>query len=308
MSTVSTPAAVARVRRFNRFYTQRIGVLEAGHLGSPFSLAEVRVLYELAQKDDATASEVGRRLGLDAGYLSRILRRLGSKRLVAREASPRDKRQTLLRLTDKGRSTFAPLDARSSAAIGELVASVSKADQRRLLEAMATIQSVLGPAEGGGGVTLRAHEPGDLGWVVERHGAIYAAEYGWDQRFEGLVAGIVGDFVKNLDPEKERCWIAEKDGVRLGSVFVVKHSATIAKLRLLLVEPAARGHGVGRALVEECVRFARRAGYKKMTLWTNSVLHAARRIYEAVGFELVDERPHDEFGAGLIAQTFDLVL
>lgn len=296
------------MRRFNRFYTQRIGVLEAGHLGSPFSLAEVRVLYELAQKDDTTASEVARRLGLDAGYLSRILRRLGTKRLVARAASARDKRQTLLRLTDKGRSTFGPLDARATASVADLVASVPGADRRRLLEAMATIQSVLGDREAGGGVTLRAHEPGDLGWVVERHGAVYAAEYGWDQRFEGLVAGIVGDFVKNLDPQRERAWIAEKDGVRLGSVFVVKHSATIAKLRLLLVEPAARGHGVGRALVDECVRFARRAGYKKMTLWTNSVLHAARRIYEAVGFKLVAEEPHDEFAEGLTAQTFELVL
>ena len=303
-------AAVATVRRFNRFYTQRIGVLEAGHLGSPFSLAEVRVLYELAQKDDTTASEVARRLGLDAGYLSRILRRLGTKRLVARAAAPRDKRQTLLRLTDKGRSTFGPLDARANAAVAELVAGVSGADQRRLLEAMATIQSVLGDRERepGGSVTLRAHEPGDLGWVVERHGAVYAAEHGWDQRFEGLVAGIVGDFVKNLDPQRERCWIAEKDGVRLGSVFVVKHSATVAKLRLLLVEPAARGHGVGRALVDECLRFARRAGYKKMTLWTNGVLHAARRIYEAVGFKLVAEEPQDEFGEGLTAQTFELVL
>jgi len=308
MSSMST-AAVATVRRFNRFYTQRIGVLEAGHLGSPFSLAEVRVLYELAQKADITASAVARRLGLDAGYLSRILRRLGTRRLVARAASPRDKRQSLLRLTDKGRATFGPLDARASAAVADLVARVSGADQRRLLEAMATIESLLGDREAsGGGVTLRAHEPGDLGWVVERHGAIYAAEHGWDQRFEGLVAGIVGDFVKNLDPQRERCWIAEKDGVRLGSVFVVKHSATIAKLRLLLVEPAARGHGVGRALVDECLRFARKAGYKKMTLWTNSVLHAARRIYEAVGFKLVDEGRHEEFGDGLIGQTFELVL
>ena len=305
---MSASTAVATVRRFNRFYSQRMGVLEAGHLGSPFSLAEVRVLYELAQKDDTTASEMGRRLGLDAGYLSRILRRLGTKRLVARAPSPRDKRQTMLRLTDKGRSTFGPLDARADSSVAELMVRVSGADQRRLLEAMATIQTVLGGAEPGGSVTLRAHEPGDLGWVVERHGAIYGAEYGWDHRFEGLVAGIVGDFVKNLDPQRERCWIAEKDGVRLGSVFVVKHSPTIAKLRLLLVEPSARGHGVGRALVDECVRFARRAGYKKMTLWTNSVLHAARKIYEAVGFKLVDERPHDEFGEGLIAQTFDLTL
>jgi DNA-binding MarR family transcriptional regulator/GNAT superfamily N-acetyltransferase len=311
MSTL--PRRVTAVRRFNRFYTRRIGALGAGHLESPFSLTEVRVLYELAHREEPTAAEIGRELGLDAGYLSRILRGFRKRKLIATRAAPADRRRSLLALTDEGKAVFAQLDQRSSTEIEGMLRVLSGDRQRRLLGAMESIQQLLGDSSGAAPSSrepylLRSPGPGDLGWVVHRHGVLYAAEYGWDERFEALVAGIVADFVRNFDPRRERCWLAEREGEIVGSVFVVRQSDEVAKLRLLLVEPSARGLGIGGRLVEECARFARQAGYRTLALWTNDVLHSARRIYEAAGFRLVKSEPHDSFGRGLMGQTWELTL
>ncbi len=297
---------VAAVRRFNRFYTRRIGILNEGHLRSPFSLAEVRVLYELAHRD-----ELAQELDLDAGYLSRILRRFQTQGLLARTPSAADGRQSHLRLTDAGRETFTALNARSSDEIAAMLAALSPAEQRRLVEAMRAIERLLGArAEPRTPYVLRPHQPGDIGWVIHRHGALYAQEYGWDERFEALVAEIAAKFIRDFDPRRERCWIAERDGESVGSVFLVRHpdAEGVAKLRLLLVEPSARGLGIGTRLVDECVRFARRAGYRTITLWTQSVLHAARRIYEHAGFRLVREEPHTSFGHDLVGETWEMTL
>jgi DNA-binding MarR family transcriptional regulator/GNAT superfamily N-acetyltransferase len=300
---------VAAMRRFNRFYTQKIGVLEEGLLHSPFTLTQSRVLYELAQRERTTAADLGRELGLDAGYLSRILQGFRRQGLIVRRAAPADGRQSLLSLTARGRAAFARLDASSRAEIGALLAPLKLADQPRLMAALATVEGLLGARPAAAApYSLRPHRPGDMGWVVHRHGALYAAEYGFDATFEALVAEIVADFVRRFDPARERCWIAERDGEIVGSVFLVRKSARTAKLRLLLVEPSARGLGLGRRLVEECVRFARRAGYRKITLWTNSVLHAARAIYEQAGFRLVDSAPHRSFGCDLVGETWELDL
>jgi DNA-binding MarR family transcriptional regulator/GNAT superfamily N-acetyltransferase len=304
---------VTAVRRFNRFYTRRIGVLGAGHLESPFSLTEVRVLYELAHRDEPTATEIGRELGVDAGYLSRILRGFRKRKLIATRAAAGDRRRSLLALTDEGKAVFSQLDQRSSAEIEAMLRAVSGSRQRRLLGAMECIEQLLGDASESVPSSrepylLRAPGPGDLGWVVHRHGVLYAEEYGWDERFEALVAGVVADFVRNFDPRRERCWLAEREGEVVGSVFVVRQSDEVAKLRLLLVERSARGLGIGSRLVIECVRFARQAGYRTLMLWTNDVLHSARRIYEAAGFRLVKTEPHDSFGQGLIGQTWELGL
>lgn len=301
---------VEAVRGFNRFYTRQIGVLREGLLGSPFSLTEVRVLYELAHRDQPTATDLGRALGLDAGYLSRILRGFQRRGLIEKARSHADGRETLLSLTRKGRRTFAPLDARSSAEIGGLLRRLSPPGQARLVEAMRTIEGLLGGAERQHQTPflLRPHQPGDMGWVVHRHGVLYAQEYGWDERFEALVAEIVATFIRNFDPKRERCWIAERDGEIVGSVFLVKQSKMVAKLRLLLVEPAARGLGLGSRLVSECERFARQAGYRKIVLWTNSVLRAARHIYEEAGYRLVHEERHHSFGHDLIGETWELFL
>lgn len=297
---------VAAVRRFNRAYTPLIGLLHEGYLESPFSLTEVRVLYELAQREQATASELGRELGLDAGYLSRILRRFRERGLVERRASAEDGRQRLIRLSEQGRAEFVPLDERSQRGIGALLEGLSEEEQARLVGAMGTIERLLGTgAEPRVPYLLRPPLAGDLGWVVSRHGALYAEEYGWDERFEGLVAGIVARFVEAYDPRRERCWIAEREGENVGCVFVVRQSDEVAKLRLLLVEPSARGLGIGGRLVEECVRFARSAGYRTMTLWTNSVLVAARRIYERAGFRLVESEPHRGFGHELVGENWE---
>ncbi|HEV8441074.1 MAG TPA: bifunctional helix-turn-helix transcriptional regulator/GNAT family N-acetyltransferase [Methylomirabilota bacterium] len=297
------------MRRFNRFYTQRIGVLQEGLLGSPFSLAQGRVLYELAHRDTPTASELGRDLGLDAGYLSRIVRGFEKRGLLKRTPSKADGRQHLLSLTARGRAAFAPLDARSRDEIGAMLGRLSTAEQNRLTEAMRAIETLLGaPPEPKVPYILRPHRPGDMGWVVHRHGALYAQEYGWDERFEALVAGIVAKFIEHYDARRERCWIADKDGESVGSVFLVKRSKTEAKLRLLLVEPKARGLGIGGRLVDECVRFARLAGYRKITLWTNSVLRSARRIYQAAGFRLVHRERHESFGHDLVGETWELKL
>jgi DNA-binding MarR family transcriptional regulator/GNAT superfamily N-acetyltransferase len=309
MAETGFDARVATVRRFNRFYTKQIGLLHEGYLESPFSLSEVRVLYELAHREKPTAAELGRELGLDAGYLSRILRGFERRRLVERTASKDDGRQSHLALTERGRAAFAPLQARSHADIGAMLRKLSGADQKRVLEAMHAIEGLLGgKPEGKAPYVLRPHQPGDMGWVVHRHGALYAQEYGWDERFEGLVASIVAKFIQHYDPKRERAWIAEKDGEIVGSVFLVRQSATVAKLRLLLVEPQARGLGVGARLVGECVRFARQAGYRKITLWTNSVLRAARRIYESAGFRLVHRERHRSFGHDLVGETWELPL
>jgi DNA-binding MarR family transcriptional regulator/N-acetylglutamate synthase-like GNAT family acetyltransferase len=302
-------ARVAAVRRFNRFYTQKIGVLNEGLLRSPFSLAEARVLYELAHRERPTAAELGRDLGLDPGYLSRILRGFARRGLVASTPSETDRRQRLLTLTARGRAAFAPLDRRSRREIGALLDGLSEEAQRRLVGAMATIERLLAPRPPASPpYLLRPHRPGDMGWVVQRHGALYAQEHGWDERFEALVAEIVAGFIKRFDPQAERCWIAERDGETVGCVFLVRKSRMVAQLRLLLVEPQARGLGIGGRLVEECLRFAGQAGYRKVVLWTNDVLHAARRLYERAGFRRTESAPHRSFGRDLVGETWELRL
>jgi DNA-binding MarR family transcriptional regulator/GNAT superfamily N-acetyltransferase len=302
-------ARVAAVRGFNRFYTQRIGVLSEGLLKSRFSLTEARVLYELAHRERPTATALRGDLGLDAGYLSRILRRFEQEGLLTRTPSKDDGRQSLLALTAKGRAAFAPLDARSRQEIGALINSLGQSEQARLVTAMTTIERLLGaPPPNGAPYVLRPHQPGDMGWVVYRHGLLYAQEYGWDERFEALVAEIVAKFIADFDPKKEHCWIAERDGEIVGSVFLVKKSKTVARLRLLLVEPSARGLGLGSRLVEECLRFARQAGYRKITLWTNDILHAARHIYVKAGFRKVGSERHHSFGHHLVGETWELEL
>jgi DNA-binding MarR family transcriptional regulator/GNAT superfamily N-acetyltransferase len=297
------------VRRFNRFYTRQIGLLGAGYLQSPFSLTQVRVLYELAHRDRPTAAGLSKDLGLDPGYLSRILQGFRKSGLIARERSRTDGRQSHLSLTEKGQAAFAPLNARSHDDIGVMLGELRTGEQDRLVDAMHTIEGLLGAErEHKGPYLLRPHQPGDMGWIVHRHGVLYAREYGWDEEFEALVASIVARFIKNLDPKRERCWIAEKDGEIVGSVFVVQRSKTVAQLRLLLVEPKARGLGIGSRLVDECIRFAREKGYRKLTLWTNDVLHAARRIYERAGFQLVKEEAHHSFGHDLVGQNWELKL
>jgi DNA-binding MarR family transcriptional regulator/GNAT superfamily N-acetyltransferase len=305
-------ARVDDVRRFNRFFTRRIGVLREGLLHSPYSLAEARILFEIAHRERAlTASDLSRDLGLDPGYLSRILARLEQQRLIDKVRSETDARRRFLSLTPEGKEAFSSLDARSREEVAEMLGGLSEREQRRLLEAMRIIEGILDRGKGfkfSEPFYLRQHEPGDMGWVVQRHGVLYAKEYGWDERFEALVARIVADFVDGYDPARERCWIAEMGGEIVGCVFVVRASDTVAKLRLLLVEPEARGLGLGTRLVEECIRFARNRNYEKLTLWTNGVLDAARRIYEEHGFELVEEEEHHSFGKDLIGQNWELAL
>ncbi len=306
-------ARVDAVRRFNRFFTRQIGVLREGLLHSPYSLAEARILFEIAHRDRSlTASDLSRELGLDSGYLSRMLARLEQQGLIGKLRSQTDARRRLLSLTQEGREAFSTLDARSREEVAEMLGDLSEGDQLRLLEAMRAIEGVVGGGSARGFKAepffLRQHEPGDMGWVVHRHGVLYAKEYGWDERFEALVARIVADFVDGYDPARERCWIAEMGGEIVGCVFVVRASDKVAKLRLLLVEPEARGLGLGTRLVEECVRFARNRSYEKLTLWTNSVLGAARRIYEEHGFELVEEKEHHSFGKDLVGQNWELTL
>jgi DNA-binding MarR family transcriptional regulator/GNAT superfamily N-acetyltransferase len=301
---------IATMRRFNRFYTRQIGLLNEGLLESPFSLTEVRTLYELAQTPRITAGELRKTLGLDAGYLSRMLAGFEKSGLIQKQDSQSDGRQSLLSLTTKGAKAFAPLDARSSRQVGAMLSRIPPAQQDSLLAAMRTIETILSPEPARPvSYLLRQHRPGDMGWVVQRHGELYWREYHYDERFEALVAEIVGEFIQNLDSHRERCWIAEKDGVNVGSVFLVKKSASVAKLRLLLVEPTARGFGIGKRLVEECVRFAREAGYKKVLLWTQSELSAARGIYQATGFRRIAEERHDSWSRkNLVSETWELKL
>lgn len=302
---------IAEVRRFNRFYTKKIGVLSEAFLNTPYSLTEARVLHALAHRDGATATWLCEELGLDPGYLSRILRAFEQQNLIFRTPSPQDGRQTLISLTPAGRDAYEPLDRASQSDIGSLLAPLPEADQERLIGAMRTVSALMGDrseASLNRTFVLRSHRPGDMGWVTQRHGALYSDEYGLNDRMELYVAEVVAKFLREYDPARERCWIADQDGTPIGSVFLVKESDEMARLRLLIVEPKARGLGVGRRLVDECIRFARQAGYREVTLWTHSILTAARRIYAAAGFEIIETEEHDEFGPMLTGETWTLRL
>jgi DNA-binding MarR family transcriptional regulator/GNAT superfamily N-acetyltransferase len=306
MSISQLKDRVEIVRRFNRFYTRQIGVLHEHLLDSDFSLTEVRILYELAHREALTTSQLCRELGLDSGYLSRVISGFEKMGLIAKSRSPQDARATQLQLTELGRTVFSPLEEASRHEVGAMLAQLSEPEQQQLVDAMGQVESLLGARASN--YLLRDPQPGDMGWLVYRQSILYAQEYGWNNEYEALASEIVARFVREFDPRSERCWIAEKDGKGVGSVFVVRHDEQTAKLRLLYVDPSARGLGIGRRLVEECLRFARLAGYKKMILWTNSVLTDARRIYEQAGFQLVEEAPHHSFGKDLIGQTWLLDL
>jgi DNA-binding MarR family transcriptional regulator/GNAT superfamily N-acetyltransferase len=296
------------VRAFNRFWTDRIGLLRAGLLDTPYSLTEARVVFELGQRAPIDLAELRRTLALDSGYLSRIIGRFKADGLVAAESSPNDGRRQVIELTDRGRAVFADLGARSADQIAGLLGPLADEDRRRLLTAMSTIRDVFDRAAPAPPYLIRALRSGDLGWVVSRHGVVYAEEYAWDQTFEALVARIVADYVDHHVAGRENAWIAELDGDPVGCVFCVQRDEETAQLRLLLVEPKARGFGIGSRLVDECIRFARGAGYTRMALWTNDVLVSARRIYEAAGFELVESEPHHSFGHDLVGQTWQRML
>jgi DNA-binding MarR family transcriptional regulator/GNAT superfamily N-acetyltransferase len=299
---------ISAVRAFNRFYTRQLGVLGQRLLQSPFSLSEARVMYELAHRDGLAAREIGTELDLDPGYLSRIVQKFADDGLITRKPLPTDRRQYQLGLTAKGRQAFTKLDRSSHEDVAKMLRPLSEADQRRLSAAMSTIENLLGSARTPTAATLREPRPGDMGFVVQSHGARYASEYGFDSSFEALVAEIAAQFLNSFDASRERCWIAEIDGAPVGSVFLVRHDDEIAKLRLLLVEPTGRGHGLGRRLVGECIAFARACGYRKITLWTQSILTAARKIYQDAGFVLVTSQPHRSFGQDLIGETWEMKL
>jgi len=297
------------VRGFNRFYTGRIGIIPEDYLGSRYTLAEARVIYELGHLGsggESTATGLGRTLGLDLGYLSRLLQGLKLRGLIRGERSAHDGRRSVLTLTAKGRKSYLALDARSRKEIGGMLSPLPESDRARLVGAMRTVEALLKNEKAR--IELRPHRPGDMGWVVHSHGKLYFEEYGWDARFEALVAGIAKDFVENFDPARERCWIAEMDGEPVGSVFLVKSSKAIAKLRLLLIEPKARGLGLGKRLVAECIAFARTSGYRKLVLWTQSNLAAARHIYRSAGFRLVKRQRHREFGYPLTGEFWQAEL
>lgn len=307
---MKSAAQVQAFRSFNRFYTKQIGVLQQSWLGSPYSLAESRVLYELAHREQPTATDVGKELGLDSGYLSRMLRSLWQRGLVRRTRSQADGRSSHLSLTPKGRTTITRLDQQTQEDVAARLHKLSAPDQRRLVAAMHTIEEILGARrEAPTSYVLRPPHAGDLGWIVYRQGVLYAEEWGYNEQFEALAAEIVAEYVQHLRPAKERCWIAEKDSEIFGSVFLVRKSESIAKLRLLYVEPSARGMGIGGRLIDECIRFARQAGYKQITLWTQSELLAARHLYKKAGFTITAKKPHDSFGRkGLVAETWELDL
>lgn len=309
MAQPAVSANIETIRQFNRFYTRQIGVLDEGLLKSPYSLTEVRVLYELAHRKQPTAKSLCSDLGLDAGYLSRILTNFEKRGLLEKRPSESDGRQNLLSLTAEGRKVLAPLEARSQQEVAGMLAKLPVSQQSQLLKAMLSIQTLLSPeSKTRTPYVLRSHRPGDMGWVVHRHGVLYSQEYGYDERFEALVAEIVAEFIQNLDPKRERCWIAERGEEIVGSIFLVKKSRTVAKLRLLLVEPSARGLGLGKRLVDECIRFGRAVGYKKIVLWTQSELRAARHLYEMAGFQLIEEKPHQSWGQNLTAEIWELKL
>lgn len=306
-SGLVTDAHSAALRAFNRLYARQIGLLSCHPHDSPFSLAEARVLFELARRDSPTAAEMARDLGLDPGYLSRILLKLQKRRLLTRERSATDGRQWHVSLTKLGRQAFAPLDRDAGRQVTTLLDPLPPAKRQPLARSAQSVQNILtGMTESS--YTLRSHRPGDIGWVIHRHGALYFQEYGWDERFEALVAEIAARFVQNFDPARERCWIAEKDGAIVGSVFLVRHTDEVAKLRLLLVEPSARGLGLGKRLVQECIDFARSAGYRQITLWTQAELVTARHIYESAGFQCTSVEKHHRFGPEMIGEVWDLTL
>jgi DNA-binding MarR family transcriptional regulator/GNAT superfamily N-acetyltransferase len=304
---------IATVRRFNRFYTRQIGVLRKNFLDSPYSLGEARVFYEFARRRLPTASDVGRALDLDAGYLSRVLRNFEKNGLVERTASPRDARRSYLALSARGKRAYAPLETRSQRDVADMLGKLDVADQARLIAAMNTIETLLGgkgeatPSEGQSYI-LRAPVPGDFGWIVKRHAELYAQEYQWTEPFEGLCTQIVADYANNNDPKRERCWIAELNGENVGCIFLVKETSSVARIRLLLIDPKARGLGLGARLTDECIRFAREAGYKKITLWTHSVLTAARHIYQKAGFKLTRTERHESWGRPVVSEFWDLGL
>jgi DNA-binding MarR family transcriptional regulator/GNAT superfamily N-acetyltransferase len=306
----ATAATAEAVRGFNRFYTRRIGVLEESLLGSGLTLSQARVVFELGRRGEWTAGGMAADLGLDAGYVSRLLGSLEKRKLITRRPSEADGRQAIVTLTVKGSECYRLLDTLSQDDIAAMLARLAPAGRQRLLSAMATIESLMGDAPPPRvPYIIRPHRPGDIGWVISRHGALYAEEYGWDETFEGFVAEVASGFLKGFDPRRERCWIAEREGETAGAVFLVHGpDERTAKLRMLYVEPAARGLGIGARLVEECRLFARSAGYTRIVLWTNSILASARRIYEAAGYRLVKSEPHRSFGQDLVGETWELEL
>jgi DNA-binding MarR family transcriptional regulator/GNAT superfamily N-acetyltransferase len=312
MAKLDRDQRIAAARRFNRFYTRQIGVLRKNFLDSPYSLGEARVIYEIASDKAPTASDIGRALDLDAGYLSRVLRNFEKRGLLERKVSKTDARQSHLALSPRGRKAFKLLDDLSQRDIGTMLDKLSPTDQSRLIAAMHTIETLLepGPAQPEKSeerrYTLRDPAPGDFGWIVKRHAELYAQEYKWLEPFEGVCAQIVADYVNNHDAKRERCWVAEMDGENVGCIFVAKDSDEVARIRLLLVDPKARGLGLGARLTEEAVRFAREAGYKKMTLWTHSVLTAARHIYQKSGFKLMRSEKHKSWGQPVVSEHWDL--
>lgn len=308
MATKIERETVDAVRRFSRFYTQRIGVLHEGYLGSDLSLAEGRVVYELGTRPRATARELCSDLGLDPGYLSRILKRFEGRGLLQRTVSIKDARQAELALTTAGRALFEKINRASSDEIAALLADASELDKRALIAALDRVERTLGRKVDGEAIDLRPHRVGDIGWVIHRHGVIYAEEYGWDTTLEAMVARVAADFIDQFKPGKDCCWIADRAGMILGSAFVVQKSETVAKLRLVYVEHSARGTGLGRRLLDAAMTFAREAGYKRMTLWTNDVLVPARRLYERAGFVMTESEAYRGFGKDLVGETWDLAL
>jgi DNA-binding MarR family transcriptional regulator/N-acetylglutamate synthase-like GNAT family acetyltransferase len=296
---------ISAVRAFNRFYTRKLGVFDQHFMKSPFSLSEGRVLYELAHRKDLAAKEIGIELGLDPGYLSRLIQNFDEKGLITRKPLPSDRRQYQLSLTARGQQAFARLDRSSNDQVAAMLEVLAGEDRRRLVEAMAVIERLLDASRAPAPAILREPRPGDMGWVVQSHGALYAGEYGFDASFEALVAEIAAKFLSSFDASRERCWIADIEGMPVGSVFLVRHSDDVAKLRLLLVDPAGRGQGLGQRLVAECIAFAKASGYRKITLWTQSILLAARKIYQDSGFMLVASEPHRSFGQSLIGETWE---
>ena len=298
---------VTAVRRFTRFYTRRIGVLQEGLLGSSLTLTEARIVYEIATRARTTATDLREELDLDAGYLSRTLKGLEAREVVNRAVDPSDQRQSVLTLTAGGDKLFAEVDAASKREVGAVLGRLATPDQASLVAAMATIERLFQQSEHPkrSAIVLRPHRPGDMGWVISRHGSLYAREYGWDITFEALVAKIAGEFIETFDGKSDCCFIAERGGENVGASFVVRKDATTAKLRMVIVDPSARGLGVGRQLVEACMQFARDAGYTRMTLWTNDVLVSARRLYQSLGFEMIASEPHHSFGVDLVSETWE---
>jgi DNA-binding MarR family transcriptional regulator/GNAT superfamily N-acetyltransferase len=303
------PQRVAAVRRFNRFYTQHLGVLNDGFLDSPFSLTQARVLYEIRQRGSSTATDLGRDLGLDGGYLSRVLAQFEKSGLIRKERSPTDGRQSFLSITAMGRKAMEHLERRTVQQVGDVLHRLSGPEQSRLVSAMRSVERMIGPEpKAADDIVLREPKPGDLGWIVARHATLYQEEYGWAGNFEGICAQIVADYAAKFDPARERCWIAEMDGENVGSVFLVKDTDEIARVRLLLVDPVARGRGLGTRLTDECIRFAKACGYRGITLWTHSVLTPARHIYAKAGFTLTSSEKKKSFGKDVVSEIWDLKL